>query len=257
MVANPEIDLFGSAKKQLARSDEHVAELDRQVMIFLQEKPYKLVPEIDPDDQTYEIFKFKFTKRLPETWTHLAIEALEGLRSVLDQTAYACAIAAGKINPKFAYFPIADDLSGLETGIKGRTKDLPDKIVALFRGFKPYKGGNDTLWALNKLRNSNHMALIPVSIGGANIEISHRTGLAEINAVNPVYDSGKNEIIFGRGKIGEPRNYDVRSSLNICFEDARVSSRISAVGFLYRSASEVRRILLGTEAECRQIRLIK
>ena len=63
---------------------------------------------------------------------------------------------------------------------------MPPEILALFRAFKPYKGGNDALWALNKLCNAKkHCALIPFDIGRANVSIT------QVNQMNLVFRAGK------------------------------------------------------------------
>jgi hypothetical protein len=55
-----------------------------------------------------EILKFKLEKPLPEICTHYAAEALEALRSALDQTDYAAAVASGVAKPKSAKFPFGN-----------------------------------------------------------------------------------------------------------------------------------------------------
>ena len=87
----------------------------------------------EQDAQGNTIVKIVLTEPFPNELTDLAVETVEDLRSVLDQMAFAIAFAAGKPNSKSAYFPIADDAAGLETGIKGRCKDIPQAIIAFFR----------------------------------------------------------------------------------------------------------------------------
>jgi hypothetical protein len=79
------------------------------------------------------------------------MEIIEALRSALDQAGAACAVLTGKTNPKKSYFPFADSGPELTKVIKGRCKDLPGEIISLFRSFQPYQGGNDPLWAMNKI----------------------------------------------------------------------------------------------------------
>jgi hypothetical protein len=253
-----ENDPFSSAKSRIARSNEHMTELEGLLNSFVLEKPYELMSDIDPSDSTQELFKLKFKNRLPDRSTQLAQEALEALRSALDQTSYAAAVASGKVAPKKTQFPISDSVAELENLIVGRKvcKDVPEEIVSLFRSFKPYKGGNHYLWALNQLRNSAHTVLVPVMVSGANIHIHHRTGSAEINAVNPIYDSEKNEIIFGRGPIGENWDCDIHSSISISFNNAQVSRREYAIAFLHRTRREVDSILSATEKKCRSLGFI-
>jgi hypothetical protein len=93
-------------------------------------------------------------------------------------------------------------------------------------------------------------------IRGGNVELHHRSGSFAIIPMDPVYDSAKDEIVFGRGSIGEPRNYDVRTSFNIGFNDARVSRREAATTFLYRAGGVVENILSDTTSRCRELGFI-
>jgi hypothetical protein len=257
-ILDPKHPLF-SAVTRLRRGHEHVTNLDRQLCEFRYSKPHELVREIDPANAHYHLLKLKFTKQLPVECTLLAAEALESLRFTLDQVAYAAAVLSGKVAPKKTSFPISDSPNELDNLINGRKvcRDVPDDIVSLFRSFKPYKGADNTLWAMNKLRNSGHTALIPVGVHAANILINHHKGSAEIEAMNPVYDSTKNEIVFGRVEIGQHLNYSIAPSFNICFEQTEITKRQYAPNFLYTAVSEVHGILLATEAECRRLGFLK
>jgi hypothetical protein len=249
---------FYSAGSRLARGYEHISELERQIRSFLANKPYELVRDIDPSDGRYQHLKFKFSDRLPERATFLATEALEALRFALDQAGYAAAVASGKVSPKRTQFPIADSPGELDNLIDGRKvcRDVPEKVVRLFRSFKPYKGSGSTLWALNKLRNSGHKKLIPVAIGGALITLHDHSGPGNIMPVSPVYDSAENEIVFGRAPIEQQLHYNVRPTFNVCFDQTEVAGDEYVFGFLARSAREVERIIVSTEAECRRLGLV-
>lgn len=249
-------DPFYSAKRRLVRAQKHVANLDREISRFLYNKPYKITVELDADG-TYETHKFTFTKRLPAICDDLAFEAMFTLRSVLDQTAYAAAAASGKVRPKRASFVIRDDAAGFENSLRGWPGDLPDEIKTLFRQLKPYKGGNDALWTLNKLRNSAHTALIAVTVAGASVDIRHARYSAALDRLDPVWDSVKNEIAFARGKRGQKWDYEVRSTLAIGFDEIDLGVPQPAVTILNAAGHEIINILLAAEAKCRDLGFIK
>ena len=249
---------FYSASSRLARGHEHISELHRQISGFLSDQCYDLVREIDPNDRSYQLLKFKFTKRLPDACTHLAAESLEALRSALDQAAYATAVLSGKTSPKRTQFPISSDSAELDNLIVGRRvcSDVPDKIVTLFRSFKPYKRSDSALWALNQLRNRGHTKLALVRLGGSTITLFDNSEVGNIRPVNPIYDSAKNEIIFGRAPIKAQLNYNVRPRFTVAFDEIEFAKGEYVYGFLMKAATEVERILVATEAECRRIGLI-
>jgi hypothetical protein len=119
---------FYSASSRLARGYEHISQMERQIREYFAEKPYDLVRDLDPADRTYQRLKFKFTKRLPESCTLLAAEALEALRFSLDQAGYAAAILSGKTDPKWTQFPISDTPDELNNLTHCGPQSLPVRL---------------------------------------------------------------------------------------------------------------------------------
>ncbi len=250
-------DSFYSPKRRLSRANNHIEILHGQIEAFFGSAPCHSVAEMDADGIT-NLLKLKFTKRIPESCIDSAAEAVEALRSTLDQTGYAAAVASGKVAPKRAYFPIGDDPEGLNNVIKlGKSKDLPNDILSLFVAFKPYKGGNDAIWALNKIRHSTHTILTPVGVVPDAAYILHMSDNGLVDFLpNPIWDSEKNEIIFARVKEGGKIKYDLVFSFLVALGDIDFITRHQAVAVLRAMAGEVERILRATEAECRRLGFI-
>jgi hypothetical protein len=146
-----------------ARAQHHINVFNAAVQQFADSNPWTHVIEKDfmPGQ---DLHKLRFTKDLPAILPCILLDAVNNLRSALDQAGYAAALANGKTNPKATNFPFADDFAGLDNNIdrRGVCRDLPAEIVTLFRGCNPHKGGNysATLWGLNKLCNTKkHCAL--------------------------------------------------------------------------------------------------
>ena len=248
---------FYSPKARLKRANEHINRLHKRIEKFFKQAPYRQVVELDADGVT-QLYKFKFTKRLPESCTHSAAEALEALRSALDQIGYAAAVASGKIAPKRTQFPIGDDPAGLENLIGRKvSKDLPDEILTLFRSFNPCKGGNDPIWALNKLANAKHTSLLPVAVATDAMHARHLSISGPVAMPVPVFNSEKNEIIFARVSPGGQIKYDLGFSFLVAFGDIDFVARHQAVAVLRAMATEVKGILVATEAECRKLGFFK
>lgn len=248
-------DRFHSPKQRLRRGKEHIKRLKKRLGTFFQKEPYATVKEMDADGVT-ELHKFKLVKPVPDICTHYAAEALEAIRSALDQTGFAAAVAAGKMKPKKTAFPISDSAAELDNLINGRrvSKDIPDEIVTLFRSFKPYKGGNDIFWALNKLRNSTHTALVPIGFVSGGLKMNNVVMAAGPNSSSsipvPRWDSEKNEMIFARIGPGGSFNYDAQFSLIVAFHHPEITDGPIAVELLDRAATVVHDVIKATEAEC-------
>jgi len=209
------------------------------------------------------LHKIRFTKPFPgNDFAIIATEAIEHLRAALDHAAYAVALASGITNPKSAYFPFAQDATGLQTVIKGRCKDIPADIVTLFCSFQPYKGGDDLLFALNsvcianKHRELTQMDIIP------DITIKKMWSYniyGPVNATVPqlIWDRRKNEIVYFIVPITQPEAFtytNVVITLHIAFDE--IIGGKTALAVLNDMASIVERILLATEAEALRIGLI-
>src|ERR1700730_8094740 len=206
-MAHSRTDPFYSPKRRLVRAKKHVANLKRHLARFEYSNPYKILVQPDADG-IHETYKIKFTKRIPIVCDDLAFEALFTLRAVLDQIGYAAAVASGKVRPKNTYFPIGDDLAGLNDIIaRKRCKDLPDEILTLFRLFRPYKRDNRAIWALNKLRNSAHTSLTAIGVLGSSIDVSHWRNSEPLNGIK--WNSSKKEIAFARGQLGAYSHYQI------------------------------------------------
>jgi hypothetical protein len=248
---------FYSPQARLNRANQHIARLHKGIERFVNQRPYKEITELQADGVT-EVYKFKITKTLPESCVHAAAEALEALRSVLDQSGYAAAVASGKITPKRTQFPIGDDPTGLENVIGRKVaKDLPDEILTLFRSFKPYQGGNNLIWALNKLANAKHTTLLPVT---AEIDAMLNINIwihGDVELVRPVFDRAKREIVFARVRPGGQLKYDLTFAFFVALGEIDFIARHQAVAVLRAMSGEVARILKATEATCRNLGFLK
>jgi len=188
-------DLLASPKRRLARAKEKIRRLEKRIATFAKNKPGIL--SVDTDAHGITTHAFKFRRQIPDSWADAAVEAIEALRSALDQTGYAIAVRAGVAAPRNAYFPFGDTPAELDANAKGRCKDLPSEIRALFRAFDSYEGGNYALWALNKLCNANkHRLLIPVALTAGAAGISRLTirvpKTGRVTVPVPTFDREKN-----------------------------------------------------------------
>src|SRR5205807_7666926 len=90
------------------------------------------------------------------------------LRSSLDILATSLAARSGVCKPEDAYFPVARSETAFNAGnYKGSkfVKGLPGAERAIIEALKPYKGGNEPLYALHQLDiMRKHRRLIEVDL---------------------------------------------------------------------------------------------
>jgi hypothetical protein len=246
--------LLDSPKRRLARANQHIRRLEKRIATFFKKKPGESFSETDPKGITTH--GYRFTRAIPDSWADGGAEAIEALRSALDQCGYAVAVKAGVTEPKNAYFPFGDTVTDLDGVTNGRCKDLPAEISALFRSFDAHQGGNYTLWALNKLCNANkHRLLVPVGIASGGITLRNAV-LSGGSIPSPVFDRDKNQIVIAKINPGGNFQYNAELSFIVAFDEINSVAGGPAVGILDAISGEVNRVLRATEAECKRIGLI-
>ncbi len=252
-------DLFVSSKLTLARAKHHIRDLERQVQPFISKDAWTYVVEKDSDGVT-NLHKVRFNRRLAPEVLGVLFDAANNLRAALDQAGYAAAIASGKVEPKRTHFPFASSAAELPNVIARKSKDLPPEILSLFCAFKPYKRGNRTLWALNKLCNTKkHCSLVPLQLGRMRLSYgaSCETGLGGIDQ-NFIarWDPERYEIILMRAAPEVRFTSDIGFTFTVTIKSIEVLRDKPVVEVLDTIAGKVERILMATEAESRRIGLI-
>src|ERR1700680_383360 len=147
----PITDLFASPKRRLARAGNHIDNIESSIRAFLETQPYARAVECNA--QRWEEHKLKLTRPIPDDITDFTYEAIEALRSSLDQAIHVVALACGAKNIERLHFPVADSPAYFNSEIGKWLRDFPPDIIALFRSFESYQGGNgEIIWALNRIR---------------------------------------------------------------------------------------------------------
>jgi hypothetical protein len=229
-------------------------DLSTEIKSFAKDEPWSYVIEPDGDSGQYR-HKLVFTERITEHLPNILFDAASNLRAALDQIAFAIAVKhTGMAEPKSAKFPFGSTEDDLGNNARGGCKDLPPAIRDLFVVFKPHEGGNDSLWALNKLANTpKHMALVPMFVG-AGIIIGSRLR-PPYTVIQKKWHRDRNEIVFMTSDYGG--QFETEFRIAVAFNEIDQTIRAKhPVGVLNTMAGEVERVLMAAEAECRRIGLI-
>jgi hypothetical protein len=158
-------DPFASSRRKIAWAKKNITNLKRQITKFLQQDDlYTVFTEPDPHNPQQTIHKMRLAKHFPDGLSERTGDIVNNLREALDHTIYALSkFKKPSITPGEAYFPFASDAVHFENTLNGRCKYLPQELRALIRGYEPYKGGSEALWALNQVCGANkHAILVPV-----------------------------------------------------------------------------------------------
>jgi hypothetical protein len=257
-------DPFKSPRRRLARAREHILDIKSRQGSFFQTNPFKRV--VETNSEGLREHKIKLTSELPEKITDLAYEAVEALRSTLDQALYPIATACKVTRLNLVSFPIADTPGENEKTLNNQLKGFPPEILSLLRSFKTYETGNPLIWALNRIRRqTTHRLIVPVgfvhrrgTLVFRNLQKSHITpGLRAGRELKPTWDIEKNEMIYMVASPEDHFDYNI-----VCFFDTVFGSTVDGVAgrqvltFLNSGASEVDRIVTSIETEARRIGLV-
>jgi len=254
---------FRSPYRRLARAKGHIRYFTQVTQNFLALNPFeqftrdqfiKSGPDADPAPATGVFLRLKAP--LSDDLSDTAVDAMDALRSALDQACYGSAVALGAVEPKYSNFPFGDDINELENTIKGRCKDLHPEITDLLRTFAPHKKGDRLLWAFNKARAANqHKILCDISPVRGQFGISHlEADHPEDVALMFKPGSEDEEILIALfPKTANVRKIAVNNKFHIAFSDAGALTGEPAVSALNTFASKVEGIIMAIEAETARI----
>ena len=183
------------------------------------------------------------TRPLPDSLADLTQEVAVALRAALDQAVFAASKAAGSRRLMDTCFPIAHGAGQLDKVMEEQCKGVPPKIAAMIRGIKPFKGGNDLIWALSAIAGAEKYALI-VPLGSVD------SGLTFINnktAPKVRWDAKKWEIELGSFPIHGKFQPRINIFFSAAFGEIETLENCPVLPVLEAMTAEVERILAVTE----------
>lgn len=258
MRAMASTDPFESASRRIASAKRHITNVERELRALAAESPHVIVSEPDTEPG-WTVLKVKMTKKFPATVEDGVFDALINLRSALDNATYAtCILRPGsKKNPRKTNFPFGLDEANARSMATGNSRDIPKEIFDYCMSFKPYKGGNDLLWALNNTSNINKHRLI----APASSRRWQQLSLAQYTLTKFVdgafkWDSTKNEMPLFAIPTPETANYKIQIGLIVAFGDVEIVEGKDVLTTLDAMATEVAGIVGAIEAEAKRVGLL-
>ena len=158
-------DRLISVRAKIKRAKHHILDLEGRIKAFRETDPYKLICEQDPQTSEY-VYTVQTRCALPLDFSLIVGEAIHQLRSALDHLACRLIEAAGGTPSDTLYFPICKSAAIYKARVAGEIKGVKPGAIDVLNAIKPYKGGNNVLWALHKLNNiDKHNLLLVVAYG--------------------------------------------------------------------------------------------
>jgi hypothetical protein len=248
-------DPFDSPRAVLQRARDHIDDLEARIKAFFDRKPYARVIDFDRE-ASQQVHKIRLTAKIPGNLAVITKDVLSNLRDALDHAVYASAVMLGNKSPQKTGFPFAYDAAGVHNKLNKELIDVPSAIRSLLEALRPHKGGDETLWGLNAVRNTKtHKMLVP--LGAASI--SGSTEVITGQVIGPTrmgyhrWDASKNEVEYMRLGPGSEVYYKFTASFDVLFGNVEVFGGRQATSTLRVVANEVERILGAIEAETRRV----
>jgi hypothetical protein len=156
---------FSDPRLLLADGRDELHGLNVAVGKFIAQTAHFHVPRFDLDKHVY-VHTVQFEEDPPPRFAVSVRKIVSPLRSALDHAVHASAASLGNANRKTA-FPFGDTSDQFEQDVRWKCRGVAPEIISTIRAFRPYREGNEDLWALNKLRNiKEHRLLVAPALGG-------------------------------------------------------------------------------------------
>lgn len=211
-------DPINHVRLKIKQANKHINAFAGCERAFFESAPYAMA--IHSDAQGEGFIKFVLTEPIPDDLALTAGDCLYNLRASLD---YLAGAAARLNNPgaKEVHFPFAGDLDKFRASFtQKKINALPAAARLIIEGLKPYKGGNDLLWAISRVRNEDgHVFLTPLGALGKVQSIS----FMEINNIEFLSAGNMHRLDEGipfaklqQGSVFKPREgFENKAKVNI------------------------------------------
>jgi len=133
---------FESSRAKLARADEHLVDLDDEIAAYLATEPFKLVLNVQPQDERIVLVEFHVAEQPPARFGLLVGDCVGNLRAALDHAICDIVMLGGESCDR-TQFPIVDvqKVSGgapkpLYVGAK-----VADELLVAIEQLQPFQDG--------------------------------------------------------------------------------------------------------------------
>lgn len=161
----PALNLSG-ARAKLKWADNQIAVLGAELAAFVAQNVTEFRP--DPNNKARRATLYRNNAPVPEEIKTATGMIIQAQRDSLDYLVVALARKNGAVKVTEPEFPICDsDTRFADKGTQRKIGSLSDMDKAAIMALKPYKGGNNLLYALHWLSNkSKHRDLIAATHHG-------------------------------------------------------------------------------------------
>lgn len=245
-------DLFESPKLLISECDQEIINIQKMISDFFSGKCAAVVKIFDPVSEQ-EAYKVRLTARLPGSINVKVKNVISNLRDALDHSVYSSEATIRGGIPKNTSFTFAKNIDELQKKLnKSGTSYVPPELRECFLNFRPYGGGNDVLWGMNQIRNSNtHRTIVPAgtSLGNVGMAFSNSHVVGALELVDFAWDEEKSEVEIFRVGRGSKLNLNIHVNFDAMFNCEGFFNKKPVVPSLLNMQNEVKNIISIIELE--------
>jgi hypothetical protein len=160
--------MIGDVYLKIQRTFKQFDEYHLAVQEFNESQPHKITQGRD-DETGDRVYYLTEAKDPPPVFALIAGEIIQNLRCSLDYLAWKLVEVNGNKPGRVNSFPILHHEATNEDEQKvfdAKVKGMSDEAIEVIKSLKPYKGGDNILWALHQLNNvDKHRMLFTVLMG--------------------------------------------------------------------------------------------
>ena len=175
-------DVLADADLRVEWANQHIQHFEKEIQLFHARESYRVIRNVDP--QHPNLVKITDPPRIPPQLNLIASDAVHNMRVALDYFACSLAVLNGK-SMSSVYFPFAADAGAYgERQTQEKINKLSPDAKCFIDGLKPYKGGNNFLWAVHEINKTDkHRNLLDLDQAAPMAYFTPRQGE---NACHPV-----------------------------------------------------------------------
>jgi hypothetical protein len=245
---NPKTNLI---RLKIERAKHHIRDLDARSHSYFESHACFARREQDPQTREY-VWRACVEREIPSDFPTIIGDILQNLRASLDHLAWQLVLSNGQIPTKATGFPIFETLEVYKIRAPKKVKGMAQGAIDLIDAFKPYGGGNEDLWGLHVLNNSDKHRLLLV-VGAVHVSTS-----IDVNKIMPYpaealvrlpprrniafpLDHGTELLRIRSGELEE----DPQFAFNIMFGDAQIMNGEPLLPPLDQLSNLIDSIILG------------
>jgi hypothetical protein len=139
------------AKAKTDRAEEHLEEIDAQLRIFFNRKPYELFSEIEAETGD-KVYRVRMRENIPQHISLVAGDVIHNARSALDLMYCALVGANGKTVAESDAFPVSKSAQQFNARSAEIRRRIGQDAANVLQVIEPYKGGDgEAIWRLHRL----------------------------------------------------------------------------------------------------------